>query len=170
MTVMRGLLPVMLLALLLSACAQDEPRRPQRVVASAVLTGPEAEAVRVHVSQMPPGTVIESIALIDPEGTESEAAEFRRGASESGPILEGGSILGIGVVGGLSSGVSTRASVGTGGLRSGDALRTQQITAQIPVPDPAAYLVQVRDWRIEVRYRDVSGSARVLILRAPRSR
>ena len=169
MTVMRGLFPVMLLAVLLSACAQDEPRRPQRVVASAMLTGPEAEAVRVHVSQMPPGTVIESIALIDPEGIESEAADFRRGASESGPTLEGGTILGVGVVGGLSSGGSARASVGTGGLRSGNALSTQQLTATIPVPDPSAYLDQVRDWRIEVRYRDVSGSARLLTLRAPRS-
>ena len=44
-----------------------------------------------------------------------------------------------------------------------------KISTQIPVPDPAAYLDEVRDWRVEVHYRDVTGAARVLTLPAPRT-
>ncbi|MEM7223493.1 MAG: hypothetical protein AAF495_10965 [Pseudomonadota bacterium] len=165
---MRALLPLLTLGLLLAACTPEAPRRPLQVVASAALSGPEAEMVRVHVSQIPPGAVIESVALVGPDGARIEADDWRRASSESGPRLEGDSVLGIGVVASGSSSGLARASVGSGGIRSGNALSTQQITAQIPVPDPATYLEQARDWRVEVRYRDVAGSARVLTLPAPR--
>ena len=108
---MRLFLPLLLLAFGLAACAQEAPRRPQHVVASASLSGPEAEAVRVLISQIPPGTAIERVALIDPEGAVYEPASFRRGTSESGPRLEGDSVIGVGVVAsGSSSGPEPRSS------------------------------------------------------------
>ena len=54
--------------LVLAACSGDEPVSPTRLSASAGFAGPEPEVVEVRVFEIPPGTTVERILLLGPNG------------------------------------------------------------------------------------------------------
>ena len=62
---MGRIFAILSLALLLAACAREEPLRPRVVKAAVAFSGPEATAIEVRVFEIPPGTVIERVLLLD---------------------------------------------------------------------------------------------------------
>jgi hypothetical protein len=73
-------------------------------------------------------------------------------------------VLSLGVNIGSSSGVKPSLGLGLGtGLRE-DSYRERRVRARIPLPDPAAFYDHPARWRLEVSYRDVTGSRRNLVL------
>ena len=82
-------LALMLLAGLLAACAQTSP--PEGLQATAALAGPEA--VEVRVTNIPPGTEVERIALVDPSGRVIPATELQLVRVQPGPDVEPGPLF-----------------------------------------------------------------------------
>ncbi len=159
---------VPLFSFALAACAASGPEQPRVLKARAALEGPEAAVVEVKVTEIPPGVVVERILMIGPGGQRLEADELARSASESGPGLVSRPGLGIAVTGGSSSGVNPSVGIGWHVTGGGRGRRSRQVTAQIPLPDPAPYRSAAIGWRIEVHYSDVTGWRQVLTLPAPR--
>ena len=153
---------------LLAGCSRDQPASPARLRAAADFAGPEAEAIEVRVSGIPPGTKIERILLLGPDGERLEGPELVRSISEVGPDFVNRTGIGIGVQGGSSSGIRQSFSLNRSLAREpGHDRQTRQISAQIVLPDPAAYRATADAWRVELHYSDVTGARRVLGLPAP---
>lgn len=158
-----------ILAVALAACADPVAQRPTVLRATAALGGPEAEVIEVWVSQIPPGTRVEQVVLIDPDGAVTAARETLWSDSESGPGQVSRPLIGIGVSGGSSGGIKPSLGLGWRVTGGGPSLRTSRLLARIPVADPEAYKSTAASWRVEVRYLDVTGAARVLSQAAPQS-
>ncbi|MDH3790776.1 MAG: hypothetical protein OES41_03440, partial [Rhodospirillales bacterium] len=159
---------VSLIGLVLAACAAGGPEQPRVLTARAALEGPEAAVVEVRVTEIPPGVVVERILMIGPGGQRLDAEKLARSTSESGPGLVSRPGIGIAVTGGSSSGVNPSVSLGWHATGGGPGRHSQQITARIPLPSPAAYRAAGLGWRVEVHYSDVTGRRQVLTLPAPR--
>jgi hypothetical protein len=165
---MRRFAIIAILGLVLAACADGRPEQPRLLKAEATVSGHEGAAVDVRVTEIPPGTVIDRILVIGPGGERLEAAEFDRATSETGPGLVSRPTVGIAVTGGSSSGVNPSVGLGWQVTGGGRERRSKQVTAVVPLPDPAAYRATAAQWRVEVHYSDVTGRPRVLTLPAPR--
>jgi hypothetical protein len=159
---------VPILGVLLAACADGRPAPPRMLKAQATLAGPEAAAVEVGVTEIPPGVAVERILVIGPGGARLEAGQLSRATSEAGAGLVSRPSIGIAVTGGSSSGVNPSVSLGWQVTGGGRERRSRQVTAVVPLPDPAAYRATAAQWRVEVHYRDVTGQQQVLTLPAPR--
>jgi hypothetical protein len=155
--------------LTLAACGTERPETPLRVRAATAFTGPEATAIEVHVYEMPPGTVIEEILVLGPDGERFAAAELVHSTSETGPGFVARPGIGVAVTGGSSSGVTPSVSLGYGVTRKdGPSRRSRRVSATVGLPDPAAYRTNWAAWRAEVHYTDVTSERRVLTLPTPR--
>jgi hypothetical protein len=165
---MRRFAIISLLLLTLAACGGREPLRPLTLKAVTGLDGSEAMAIEVRITEIPPGVRIERIAAVDPGGGVLAASELLRSESETGPGLVSRPSLGLAVTGGSSSGVNPSLALGINVSGGGPSRRSRQVTARIPLPDPAAYRSAASEWRIEVHYSDVADSSQVLTLPAPR--
>lgn len=154
--------------LLLAACSEPEPRRPIQLLGQATLSGPEAETVVVTLYEIPPGTQVESITLVGPDGTRLPGTEFRRGSRESGPgyVVQHG--VGITIRGGSASGIIPGGGYGPYVTGGGESVASQVITTEIAVPDPQAYLAEADLWHVEIDYLDITGSPRQRRIPAPR--
>lgn len=166
--VMRRALPIAGFVSLLVACAVPEPERPVVPRGETAFASPFAEVVVVRVFDIPPGTAILDISLVGPEGRRLAAPDLVRSRSETGFGPVSRPSLGIGVTGGSESGITPSISLGWQAGRSAGAARSdRRVTGRIALPDPAAYRARPDAWRVEVRYRDVTGLDRVLLLPAP---
>jgi hypothetical protein len=161
---------VVVLLLLLWACAEPEPERPEFMRARATLEAPvgatrAGEAVEVAIADIPPGYRIERVVLLDPGGGRHGAERIAPAMRQSGRAAPG-ALIGIGVTGGSSSGVKPAFSLGLGtGVR--DETRTsRRVLARVPLAAPAAFREHPERWRIEITYIDVTGERRSLILPA----
>jgi hypothetical protein len=153
----------------LAGCGPERPEHPLRVRATTAFTGPEATAIEVRVYEMPPGTVIEEILVLGPDGERLAAADLVHSASETGPGFVAQPGIGVAVTGGSSSGVTPSVSLGYGVTRKdGPSRRSRQVTATVALPEPEAYRSNPAAWRAEVHYSDVTGERRVLALPTPR--
>jgi hypothetical protein len=153
----------LLVPTLLAACAgSDSAPRPMHI--DAHVEGPVLE---VEVSEIPPGREITTLALIDPQGRETPARSRELVTREEGGGGNAGPGVGVGASGGSSSGV--RPYISLGYLFSGDdeVRRSQRMTAEIPLPDAAAYAAGWRDWRVALRYRDQLGTSQEVSVPAP---
>jgi hypothetical protein len=165
---MRRFAIVPIFGLVLAACAASRPEHPRLLKAQAALTGPEAAVVKVRTTEIPPGAVVERVLVIGPGGERLEAGKLSRSASETGPGLVSRPSIGIAVTGGSSGGVIPSVGLGWQVTGGGRERRSQQVTAAVPLPDPAAYRATASQWRVEVHYSDVAGRRQVLALPAPR--
>ena len=155
----------------LAACVGSEPEQPRRLEAAAVLTGPEPTMVEVRVFRIPPGAAVEQVLLLGPAGERLEAPALRRSMREAGAGLVSRPSLGVAVTGGSASRITPSLSLGWNVTRGDNpAQRSREITARIEIPEPAAYLAAVEQWRVAVLYRDIAGRSRTLSLAAPRFR
>jgi hypothetical protein len=162
---------VVLLAWLLGACAQAAPEAPLKPapLAAAAFTGPAAKIVEVVVTQVPPGTEVERIALIGPSGQDIMAREMTLVQVKEGaavvPSYE------VGASGGSGSGVNPYLGLGLSfWLFDDPEAHGDRYTARIPLPDPQAYHAEAERWRVEVRSRDAAGTPQVLTIPAPRAK
>lgn len=167
---MRRFAIIQLIALMLAACGGQGPLRPRTLKAVAGFAGPEATAIEVRITEIPPGVHVERVVAVGPGGRLLAASELSRSERESGPGLTSRPSLGLAVTGGSSSGVTPSLSLGWNLSGGGPSRRSRQVTAQIPLPDPAAFASEAADWRIEVHYIDVADQSRVLALPAPKLR
>ena len=161
---MAGWAAVFCLAVLMSACSETKPApRPM-----AAVTGHLDDRVLVELRDIPPGRDIRQIVLVDPQGSETLAPPGQRidrttsGNGQSNPLI------GVGVSGGSSSGI--RPSLSIGWNVSGDPgpdRRQRGMVTEIPLSDPQGYRDSHRLWHIEVRYLDINGDGRSLVLPAP---
>lgn len=152
----------LLATLLLAGCAVDEAPPPMHVGARV-----EDDSVKLTVENIPPGREITALVLVDDRGRETAARDREVITRETGSGGNAGPGVGIGASGGSSSGV--RPFISLGYLFGGGETtrRSQRMTAEIPLSDPAAYAAGYRDWRIVVRYRDQLGEAREVGIPAP---
>ncbi len=130
----------------------------------AGLIGDPPTAVEVEVENLPPTQRIERVFLVDRRGGEVEATDFERSARESS---RGPSVLpqlSVGVGG------SVRSSVGIGvPLGNNEAPEARSnVTTQIPLPDPEAYLAAPQDWTVVIKARDRRGLPVTYRVPAPR--
>ena len=155
---------ILALGVMLAACSETKP--PTRPMAA--VTGHLEDRVMVELRDIPPGRDILQIVLVDPEGAEILAPPGQRidrttsGNSQSNPLV------GVGISGGSSSGVKPSLSLGWN--LSGDAgpgRRARGLVTEIPLADPQGYRDSHRLWHIEVRYLDINGDGRALVLPAP---
>lgn len=150
-------------AVLLAGCAGDDAPPPMHVDARV-----ESDAVKLTVDNIPPGREITELVLVDSRGRETAARERELITRESGSGGNAGPGVGVGASGGSSSGVRPFISFGYLFGGGGETTRrSQRMTAEIPLPDPAAYAEAYRDWRVVVRYRDQLGEAREAGIPAP---
>ena len=159
-TVGKPMIPV--LTALLAACGTAEPPPPMHVSAEVV-----AETLGLSVTHIPPSREITALVLVDPGGQETPARDRQVITREEGGGGYAGPGVSVGATGGSSSGVNPFISLGylfTGG---DEPRRSQRMTAEIPLPDPAAYAAGYRDWRVVVRYRDQLGEPREVSIPAP---
>ena len=148
--------------LALTACAGDDAPRPMHVAARV-----DGDSVLLDVSEIPPGREIAALVLVDPGGGETPARERELITREEGSGGNAGPGVGVGASGGSSSGIRPYISLGYL-FRGDDAVRrSQRLTAEIPLRDPAAYAAGYRDWRIVVRYRDQLGTLQSVQVPAP---
>lgn len=149
---------------LLAACAGPAPKRPPPagiMTVAARLAAPPVQAVEIEVANIPPGRRIERIALIDPEGGRHPAPELVTVRTTEGGVTSGPS-LGVGVSGGSSSGINPSLSLGWN-ITGAQAERSDtRIEAEVPIPDPAAYLTEAPRWRIEIGFTEIEGETRTL--------
>jgi hypothetical protein len=160
---LRGRTIVLLLAGLLTGCAggADAPR-PMHVA-----TRVEGETLRLEISDIPPAREITAAVLVDPAGDETPARERELITREEGSGGNAGPGLGVGASGGSSSGIRPHISLGYL-FRGGETTRrSQRMTAEIPLTDPAAYAEGYRDWRVVLRYRDQLGEPQQVSVPAP---
>jgi len=154
---------VLLLGGLLAACAgsSDAPR-PMHVAARVA-----GETLQLEVSEIPTGREITAAVLVDAAGGETAARRRELITREEGSGGNAGPGVGVGASGGSSSGVRPHISLGY--LFRGDdsVRRSQRMTAEIPLADPAAYAEGYRDWRLVVRYRDQLGEPQQVSVPAP---
>lgn len=153
----------LLVTALLAACAGSETApRPMHI--DARVAGPVLE---VEVSEIPPGREITTLALIDPQGRETPARSRELVTREEGGGGNAGPGVGVGASGGSSSGVRPYISLGYLFSGDGEVRRSQRMTAEIPLPDAAAYAAGWRDWRVALRYRDQLGESQEVSVPAP---
>ena len=126
----------------LAGCAADTPPPPMHVAARV-----ENETVKLAVENIPTGREIVALVLVDDRGGETPARQRELITRQTG----------------------SRPHVSLGYLFRGSdtATRSQRMTAEIALPDPAAYGAGYRDWRIVVRYRDQLGEVREVAIPAP---
>ncbi|MGF1630532.1 MAG: hypothetical protein ACFCUT_13750 [Kiloniellaceae bacterium] len=152
-----------MLAVLLAGCAgsSDAPR-PMHIAARVA-----GETLLLEVSEIPPGREITAAVLVDAGGGETPARERELITREEGSGGNAGPGVGVGASGGSSSGIRPHISLGY--LFRGDdsVRRSQRMTAEIPLTDPAAYAAGHRDWRIVLRYRDQLGEPQQVSVPAP---
>ncbi len=157
--------------LLLAACADRAPERPGFLhaqpappAAPGVATqGATGGTVEIVVAGIPPGTRVEAVTLLDPRGGRHPAESLTAVTLEGG-TLSPGAVLSLGVTIGSSSGIKPSLGLGLGtGLRE-HGTRDRRVVARVPLPDAAAFHDHPARWRLEVSYRDVTGSRRSLIL------
>ena len=153
-----------LLALpLLAGCASDEAPPPMHVGARV-----ENDTVKLTVENIPPGREVTALVLIDERGRETPARDREVITRESGSGGNVGPGVGVGATGGSSSGVRPFISLGYIFGGGGETTRrSQRMTAEIPLPEPAAYAEGYRDWRVVVRYRDQLGETHEVGIPAP---
>ncbi|MGF1594927.1 MAG: hypothetical protein ACFCUW_16715 [Kiloniellaceae bacterium] len=159
----KALAALLALGALLAGCAgSEEAARPMHIAARI-----DGEMVRLAVENIPPGREITALVLVDPAGGETPARERELVTRETGSGGNAGPGVGIGASGGSSSGIRPHISLGYL-FRADDTIRrSQRMTAEIPLPDPAAYAAGWRDWRIELRYRDQLGEPQRAGIPAP---
>ena len=151
------------LCLLLAACASDDTaQRPMHVAARA-----DGDILRLSVEYIPAGREIVALALVDQRGRETLARDRELVTRETGSGGNSGPGIGIGATGGSSSGVQPYFSLGYLFSSSSTTERSQRMTAEIPLAEPAAYAEGYRDWHIEVRYRDQLGELQQVAIPAP---
>ncbi len=156
------------LCLLLAACAERPPERSGFLHAQATRPDPAAGgadsgAVEITLADIPAGATVEALVLFDPRGGR-HPAEALTAATLEGDTAAPGAVLSLGVSIGSSSGIKPSLGLGLGtGLRE-TSYRSRQVRAHIPLPDPAAFYDNPERWRLDVSYRDVTGSLRNLVL------
>ncbi len=152
------------LCLLLAACAERAPERSGFLHAQATRPNPAVGgAVEVTLADIPAGATVEALALFDPRGGR-HPAEALTAATLEGDTAAPGAALSLGITGGSSSGIKPSLGLGLGtGLRE-HSYRDRRVIARVPLPDPAAFRDHPARWRLEVSYRDVTGSRRSLVL------
>jgi hypothetical protein len=163
---------IVAVSLLLAACAARAPERPGFLHAQPAPPGPAPGAagqgasggtVEIAVAGIPPGTRIEAVVLRDPRGGR-HPAEALTVVTLEGSRLSPGAVISLGVTIGSSSGIKPSLGLGLGtGLRE-HTTRDRRVIARVPLPDPAAFRDHPARWRLEVTYRDVTGSRRSLVL------
>ena len=156
------LLGVLLSGAVLAACAGDDGPRPMHIAARV-----EGQAVKVEVSEIPSGREVTGLVLIDGAGRETPARDRELVTREEASGGNAGPGVGVGASGGSSSGVRPYISLGYLFSGDGEVRRSQRMTAEIPLADPAAYAAGWRDWRVELRYRDQLGEAQQVSVPAP---
>lgn len=161
------LLALALAAPLLGACADDRPEPPKVLQVAARLPGPAHEAIEVVVYDIPPGTQVEQVWLVGPNGERLSGAAVASSRSESGPGLVTGPSIGVGVTGGSSSGINPSVGIGWGVFGGGPSRQSRQVTYLIALPPDLDYEDHPRAWRIEVHYRDVTGTEQVRRIAGP---
>jgi hypothetical protein len=156
------------LCLLLAACAERTPERGGFLHAQATRPDPAAAgadtgAVEITLADIPAGATVEALALFDPRGGR-HPAETLTAATLEGDTSAPGAVLGLGVSIGSSSGVKPSLGLGLGTGLSVTSYRSRKVRARIPLPDPVAFYDHPERWRLDVSYRDVTGSLRNLVL------
>lgn len=146
----------------LTACAADEAPPPMHVGARV-----ENDSVKLTVEHIPPGREITALVLVDDRGRETAARNREVITRETGSGGNAGPGVGVGASGGSSSGVRPFISLGYLFGSGETTRRSQRMTAEVPLPDPAAYAESYRGWRVVVRYRDQLGEAREVGIPAP---
>ncbi|MEO3427763.1 hypothetical protein AAFN88_02825 [Pelagibius sp. CAU 1746] len=147
----------------LGACApRDDAPRPMHISSRAV-----GQALTVTVDNIPPGRAVTELLLIDPAGGATQARERELSTRETASGGNAGPGVAVGATGGSSSGVRPYISLGYLFRGSGRVERSQRLTGEIPIPDPAAYAAGYRGWRIVLRYRDQLGEVRQVTVPAP---
>lgn len=158
------------LALLPAACGGPPHSRPPVMRAAAAFADAEGTAIEVRLVDVPPGTVIEEIALVGPEGPVRVAGETVRSSRETGSSALVQPTFGLAVTGGSKSGINPSVSIGGQVTGGGPGRRQREIAAAIPIGDLPDYGDPPGVWRLEIRYLDSSATARTLTLAAPRRR
>ncbi len=159
----KALAALLALGAVLAGCAgSEEAVRPMHIAARV-----DGEMVRLAVENIPPGREITALVLVDPAGGETPARERELVTRETGSGGNAGPGVGIGASGGSSSGIRPHISLGYLFRADDTTRRSQRMTAEIPLPDPAAYAAGWRDWRIELRYRDQLGEPQRAGIPAP---
>jgi len=157
------LLPLALL-LLAAACADPAaPRRNPVMTGEAVVVAADGSLVEARLFDLPPGAEITAILLIGPDGGETASGPFQTSYGERGPGY-GPAGIGVTLSGGSNSGLSTGVSVGVNSTGGGPSQASTTLVATIAVPEPARLLEDRRAWRVEARWIEVGGVARVLPL------
>ncbi len=155
-------------SLLLAACVDRAPERPGFLHAQPAPGAAAQDAtgtVEIAVAGVPPGARIEAVVLLDPRGGR-HPAESLTAVTREGSTVSPGAVLRLGVTIGSSSGIKPSLGLGLGlgtALRE-HSYRDRWVIARVPLPDPAAFRDHPARWRLEVSYRDVTGSRRSLVL------
>ena len=167
----------LLLGLMLAACAERTPERagflhaqatrPDPAAGGTSPTGPtgggENGAVEITLADIPAGATVEALALLDTRGGR-HPAETLTAATLEGDTAAPGAVFSLGVSIGSSSGIKPSLGLGLGTGLSETSYRSRQVRARIPLPDPLAFYDNPARWRLDVSYRDVTGSLRNLVL------
>ncbi len=152
----------LLVLLALGACAEPVPRR-NPVMTGAARIADDAGTVEAQVFDVPPGADLLAILLIAPDGSETPSGPFAVVHGERGPGY-GPTGIGVSLTGGSNSGLSAGISAGVNSSGGGPSEASTWLTAEIAVPDPAKLLADRRAWRVELRWVEVGGTARTLLL------
>lgn len=159
-----GGLRVLLVLLALAACADPAPpRRNPVMTGEAVLAADDGSLVEARLFDLPPGAAVTAIVLIAPDGGETASGPFETIYGERGPGY-GPTGLGVSLSGGSNSGLAAGVSVGVNSSGGGPSEASTRLIARIAVPDPEALLADRRAWRVEARWIEVGGVARLLPL------
>ena len=147
-----------------TACGSSRKPPPPPTMVLAGLVGEPPSAVEVEVENLPPTQRIERVFMVDRSGDEVEATDFDLSASESSRRP--------GVLPQVSVGIgrSVRSSVGIGvPLGGGEEPEARRnVSTQIPLPDPEAYLAAPEDWTVVIKSRDRRGLPVTYRVPAPR--
>ena len=147
----------------LAACAGPAKPPPAMHVSASVAE----RTLRLAVRDIPPGRELTELVLVDAGGRETPARRRERTVREESSGGNAGPGVAVGASGGSASGVDPYISLGYLFRNDDKTRRSQRITAEIPIADPAAYAAGYRDWRIEVRYRDHLGDLQRVSIPAP---
>lgn len=159
----RALLLALLGAAGLAACAEPPAPRRNPVMTGEAWLAADAASIEAVLHDVPPGAEILALVLIAPDGGETLSGPLRSRYGERGPGY-GPAGIGVTVSGGSSSGLSTGVSVGVNSSGGGPTEAATTVSATIAVPDPAELREAPRAWRVEARWIEVGGLARVLPL------
>ena len=158
------------LVLVLVACGGPQQSRAPIMRAEAAFAGPDRLAIQVQLIDVPPGTLVEEIALLGPAGPVRVAGEMIRSSHETGSGTLVRPTFGLAVTGGSKSGINPSLSIGGQVTGDGPGRRQRRIKATIPIDDLPDYGDPPGAWRLEIRYLDSSATTRTLTLAAPRRR